>query len=125
MIDLLIGVGLGVGGMIVKDKLAPGGQQGTQVQTELNTLSDENEKLRRRYKEAERQIEDLLAENAKLKKMSKTDNDDKDDLEDSLDNAKSQIKKLTAQNDELLRKVQEYKLACENYEAEINRLKQM
>lgn len=125
MVELLIGAALGVGGMIAKEKVLENNTatSSNNLQKELDALSDENEKLRKRSKEAERQVEDLLAENQKLRKTSKATDDDRDDLEDELDSAKSKVKKLTQQNDELLRKIAEYKSVCENYEAEINRLK--
>lgn len=125
MVELLIGAALGVGGMVAKNKVIDNNTStsSSNLQKELDALSDENEKLRKRSKEAERQVEDLLAENQKLRKTSRATDDDRDDLEDELDSAKSKVKKLTQQNDELLRKIAEYKSVCENYEAEINRLK--
>ena len=44
-------------------------------------------------------------------------------MQDELDDVKAEAKKLRMQNDELCRKIQEYKSACESYELEINRLK--
>lgn len=125
MVELIIGAALGAGGMIAKNKLVDNNTSTScnNLQNELNALSDENEKLRKRSKEAERQVEDLLAENQKLRKASKATDDDRDDIEDELDSAKAKVKKLTQQNDELIRKIAEYKSVCENYEAEINRLK--
>ena len=120
----IIGAALGVGGMIAKDKLAGQNQTfGTKPNPEADALSDENEKLRKRNREAEIRINDLMAENEKLHRQSKDKDEDQDDLEYDLAKAKSEIKKLRAQNDELLRKIQEYKLACDSYENEINNLK--
>ena len=44
-------------------------------------------------------------------------------MEDELDDLKREVKKLRAQNDDLSKKVQEYKAACKNYEIEIEKLK--
>jgi chromosome segregation ATPase len=125
MMDFILGAVVGIGGMIAKDKFAGNDSQSSmnKLQNELNSLSDENEKLRKRSKDAERQVEDLLAENKKLRERSKSNDDDRDDLSDELDAAKSKVKKLTLQNDELLRKIAEYKTVCDSYEAEINKLK--
>lgn len=124
MIELLVGAAIGaVGGAVAKDKLSGTNNQLAKLQNDLNSVSEENEKLRKRYKEAERQVEDLLAEKNKLQRASKSNSDDKDDMEDELDEAKLKIKKLTVQNDELMRKLQEYKAACSSYENEIAALK--
>lgn len=122
---IIVGAAIGVGGMIAKEKIFEqnpnAGTQNTKKEADL--LSDENEKLRKRIKEAERQIEDLMAENQKLHRQYKEKDDDHDDLEDELDNAKAEIKKQRMQNEELLRKINEYKLACDSYENEIAELK--
>lgn len=121
---LLVGAAIGVGAMVAKDKLVGQNQsKGSKSNAEADALSDENEKLRKRNKEAERRIEDLMAENEKFRRQYKDKDDDQDDLEDELAKAKSEAKKLRAQNDELLRKIQEYKLACDSYENEIANLK--
>ena len=122
---IIIGAAIGIGGMMAKEKFFDGKENVTSqnAKNESDALCDENEKLRKRNKEAERQIEDLLAENQKLRRQYKEKDDDHDDLEDELDKAKSEAKKLRQQNDELLRKIQEYKLACDSYENEIANLK--
>lgn len=120
MIELIAGIAAGVaGGYYLKDK-GEGGAKNSNIKAELDALSDENEKLRKRNKEAERQIEDQLAEIEKLRRAQKTSGDDKDDLEDDLADAKAKIKKLTAQNDELMRKINEYKELCASYEDKLN-----
>lgn len=122
---IILGTAIGVGCMIAKNTLndAQKNKEAQQMKNEADILSDENEKLRKRIKEAERQIEDLLAENQKLHRQYKEKDDDHDELEDELDKAKSEIKKLRMQNEELLHKINEYKLVCDNYENEIANLK--
>ena len=125
MLELIVGVAIGAGGMMIKDKVLTSQEEASsaKLQNELNNLSDENEKLRKRNKEAERSIEDLLQEVQSLHKKAKSNNDDCEDLEDVLQTAKNTIKKLTAQNDELLRKISEYKTLCQNYESKLDKLK--
>ena len=124
MVELLFGAILGGCAMIAKDKiLGKETNMSNHLSNELNSLNDENEKLRRRYKEAERQIEDLLVENKNRRKQAKATDNNLDDLEDELDSLKTQIKRLTVRNDELLRKISEYKMICDNYESEILELK--
>lgn len=124
MIEFIAGAVLGAGGMVAKDLLTGNGQQNVSAQKrQIEELFAENEKLRNRNKQAERQIEDLLAEVTHLRRQSKSTGNDRDNLEDELDSAKAKIKKLTSQNDDLLRKLKEYQTACANYEQEINRLK--
>ena len=62
---IILGTAIGVGCMIAKNTLidAQKNKEAQQMKNEADILSDENEKLRKRIKEAERQIEDLLAEN--------------------------------------------------------------
>lgn len=125
MVELIVGAAIGAGGMLLKDKMSS--EQSdmaiNKLKSEINSLSDENEKLRRRYKDMERQVEDLLAESEKLRRQSKTTDEDKDDMEDELDDAKAKVKKLTTQNEELQRKIAEYQSLCQSYENEIATLK--
>lgn len=125
MIEFIAGLAIGAGGMLAKDKFVGGdsSSKSKAIQEELNRLSDENEKLRNRYKDVERQVEDLQAQNEKLRRQFKDKDDDTDDLKDDLLAAQNEVKKLRAQNDDLARKIQEYKAVCDNYEAEIARIK--
>ena len=124
MWEFITGAVLGASGMVAKDFLKGNNlQNNAEQKRETEQLYTENEKLRNRNKQAERQIEDLLAEVTQLRKQSKLTDNDRDDLQDELDSAKAKVKKLTTQNDELLRKVKEYQTVCANYEQEISRLK--
>ena len=125
MIEFIAGLAIGAGGMLAKDKFVGGdsSSKSKAIQEELNRLSDENEKLRNRYKDAERQVEDLQAQNEKLRRQFKDKDEDADDLQDDQKKKKNEVKKLRLQNDDLARKIQEYKAVCNNYEAEIARLK--
>ena len=121
MVELISGIIVGgVAGVALKDKLMGADTQNETKQKELDSLYAENEKYSRRNKDLERQVEDLLSELNKVRKKANEADDDQDDLEDDLAKAKAEVKKLRAQNDELLRKIQEYKLACDSYENEIN-----
>ena len=125
MVEFIAGVAVGVGGMIVKDKFLGNENSAKQQaqQREIDNLCNENEKYRKRNKELERQVEDLLAENTKLRKQAKAKDDIGDDLEDELEEAKSEVKKLRLQNDDLYRKLHDYKEALDAKEAEISMLK--
>lgn len=125
MVEFIAGVAVGVGGMIAKDKYL-GNENSVKQQAqqrEIDNLCNENEKYRKRNKELERQVEDLLAENTKLRKQAKAKDDIGDDLEDELEEAKSEVKKLRLQNDDLYRKLHDYKEALDAKEAEISMLK--
>lgn len=93
-------------------------------QRELDELHRENEKFHKRNKEINRQIEDLLEENQKLRKQLKVKDEDNDNQEDELLKSKDEVKKLRLQNDDLCLKIQEYKAACEAQEVEITTLKE-
>ena len=125
MVEFIAGVAVGVGGMIAKDKYLGNENSAKQQaqQREIDNLCNENEKYRKRNKELERQVEDLLAENTKLRKQAKAKDDIGDDLEDELEEAKSEVKKLRLQNDDLYRKLHDYKEALDEKEAEISMLK--
>lgn len=112
-----------VGGIYAKDKLMGGNANQDNKQQEIDSLTSEINKLSERNKEAERQVEDLLAENQKLRRQTKDNDDSRDDLEDDLADAKKLIQKLRLQNEDLARELKEYKAACNNYEIEIQRLK--
>jgi len=124
MVDIILGAAAGfAGGYFVKEKLSGNSSETARMNNELNALSDENEKLRKRYKEAERQVEDLLAETQKLRRAAKSNEEKSDDREDELDRVRLQVKRLTKQNDELLRKIQEYQEMCSSYEMQLEQLK--
>lgn len=120
---LLVGAVIGT---YAKDKLFgdSSNQELQKKQRDIDSLLTENDKFRTRNKEAERQMEDLLAENQKLRRHSKDNDDSRDDLADDLQHANREVKKLRLQNEELARKIQEYKTACNNYEIEIQHLKE-
>ena len=124
MIELLGGIVVGgVVGVALKDKIFGESASAVNKQKEINTLYAENEKFSRRNKELERQVEDLLAELNKVRRQEKDNDDDQNDLEDALAHAKRELKNIRAQNDELARKIKEYKTTCEAQEAEISLLK--
>ena len=125
MIELLGGIVIGsVVAFTLKEKILGTQDQNTNKQQELNNLYEENEKFSRRNKELERQVEDLLSELNKVRKKAQIADDDHDDLQDELDRAKKDLKSVRLQNDELARKVREYKATCESQEAEISLLKE-
>ncbi len=125
MIELLGGIVIGgIAGATLKDKLAGGTPNTQNSKAEVSALYAENEKFSRRNKELERQVEDLLSELNKVRKNAKDLDDEHDDLEDELDNAKKELKSIRLQNEELARKVKEYKTACEAQESEISLLKE-
>ena len=66
----------------------------------------------------------MLAKLNKVLKQVKTNDNNADNLEDELDKAKRELKNVRFQNDELARKLKEYKIACESLESEIASLKQ-
>lgn len=79
------------------------------LQKKYDEILDENEKFRRKYDEAERHNEDFEAELEKLQRQKKSSVSDKEELQDELDDALKKIKKLTIENNELNRKIEEYK----------------
>ena len=124
MIELLGGIVVGgVAGVALKDKIFGESASAVNKQKEINALYAENEKFSRRNKELERQVEDLLAELNKVRRQANDNDDDQHDLEDELAHAKRELKSIRAQNDELARKLKEYKTTCEAQEAEISLLK--
>ena len=125
MLELVIGAAVGVGAMVVKEQLIDGKASSKEASLldQINKLSDEKEKILARAKDAERQVEDLTAENERLRHQYKNKDDFADDLKDDLDSAKKEVLKYKALNDELSRKIQEYKAVCDNYELELNKVK--
>ena len=123
MIELISGLVIGgVAGVALKDKIVGNSSQNDTKQRELETLYAENEKFRQRNKEAERQVEDLMIELDRIRKKAKENDEEQENLEDELDKAK--LESLRQQNDELARKVKEYKDACEVQAAQISLLKE-
>lgn len=125
MIGFIGGIAIGaVAGIALKDKLQGPNDQNDSKQQEINSLYAENEKFSKRNKELERQVEDILSELRNVRKKAKDADDNQDDLQDELDKAKRELKNIRLQNDELARKVKEYKMACEAQETEISMLKE-
>lgn len=125
MVELIGGIVLGgFAGVALKERLMGGNPQNDSKQRELDSLYAENEKYGKRNKDLERQVEDLLSELNQVRKKAKESDDDQEDLQDELDKAKRELKNIRMQNDELARKLKEYKSACEAQEAEILMLKQ-
>lgn len=125
MIELIGGIAIGtLAGAMLKDKIAGAQSQETAKRQELDSLYAENEKSSRRNKELERQVEDLLTELNKVRKKTQIADDAHDDTQDELDRAKRELKSIRMQNDELARKLREYKTTCESQEAEIALLKE-
>lgn len=125
MVELIIGAAVGaVGGVVVSNKMANGDTgEKARLLREQNLLNEENEKLRKRLKEADRQVEDLLAANKRLRNEAKAMEADGNDVEDELSSAKLKVKSLTRQNDDLQRQLAEYKQVCASYELQIQELK--
>ena len=121
-IEFVIGAAIGAGSMVVKNKVigSKSSDELARVKRENDSLSDEVEKLKQRQKEAENQIEDLMAENQRLIKKGKEKDESQYDIEDERDALKSKIKKLQVEKEELERKVQEYGNACKALENELN-----
>ena len=123
MISFVAGVVVGAGAVAAKDYFSGDvAKSGSNQKMELEQLYAENEKLRNRVRDSERRVEDLMAEKQKMSSKLR-EKDDEDDLSDELEDVKRKNKKLQQQNDDLMRKVQEYKIACESYEIEIAQLK--
>lgn len=122
MLFFFLGAGVGAAGIYFVNK-SQNQNSANSSKEELESLYAENEKLRRRNKETERQSEDLLAELESFRRKMNSTIEDQDDLQDDLDNAKRKIKNLTAENEELKRKVSEYQTACNAMEKEIASLK--
>ena len=125
MVEYVIGAVAGaVGGAAVGSMLSGAKKSELErLQRENNRASDENEKLRLRLKEAERQVEDLLAANKRLRNQAKDMEDEGNDVEDDLYSAKAKVKSLSKQNEDLKRKLEEYKQLCESQELKIKELK--
>lgn len=124
-IEYVIGATIGAGGMIVKDKIfgSKSSDELARIKRENDSLSDEVEKFKKRQREAENHIEDLMAENQRLIKKGKEKEESQYDIEDERDALKSKIKKLQAEKEELERKVQEYGNACKALESELSLFK--
>ena len=124
MIEFISGAAIGaVVGVVAKDKLMANNVQNNAQKQEMDTLYAENEKLRKRAKELERQVEDLMASVDRNRRDLKNRENDHEDMEDELDNSKTEIKKLRRLNQALTAQVEEYKAACSIYESELNQFK--
>ena len=123
MIEFVLGLAVGAGGMLAKEQFVDKDASQKQ-QRQTDQLSDENERLRMRLNEANRHNEELLAENERLRRSSSDHSDKFDDAQDDLERAKKELSKVLLQNEELARKLQEYKSVCENYKLELAKYKQ-
>ena len=125
ILELLGGIVIGgVAGVTLKDKLLGTQEKNSAKQREIDSLYAENEKYSKRNKELERLVEDLLTELNRVRRKAQNADSEQDDIQDELDSAKKELKSIRLQNDELARKVREYKITCESQEAEIALLKE-
>jgi len=122
MWQFLIGLFTGAGGVLAKDYFV-GKTEQQNNQSQLNSVLNENDKLRTRNKEAERLIEDLQSELSRVKKQIRSDEDTKDDLTDDLAAEKRKNERLSTQVSELSSQIEEYKSAVQSLELEIKHLK--
>ncbi len=93
------------------------------LQRKLDEACADAEKFRKRTKEMQDEIDTLLAENRKLLNRAKDAEKESEDNEDDRDDARRLVKKLREENEQLTRKLKEYREACESYEIEIKELK--
>ena len=125
MIELVSGLVIGgLIGIVLKEKIVGSSSQSDAKQRELDELYSENEKFRKRNKEAERQIEDLFAQIDKLRRDSKNNEDAHDDLEDELNRLRREVSSLRSHNDNLITQLKEYKESYETQAAQISLLKE-
>ncbi len=125
MIELVSGLVIGgLIGIVLKEKIVGSSSQSDAKQRELDELYSENEKFRKRNKEAERQIEDLFAQIDKLRRDSKNNEDAHDDLEDELNRLRREVSSLRSHNDNLITQLKEYKESYEAQAAQISLLKE-
>ena len=107
MLSFVLGAGLGAAGTYFINK-SQNQASVSSTKEELESLYAENEKLRQRNKDAERQNEDLLSELDSLRRKMKSSGENQDDLQDDLEDAKRKVRNLTSENESLKRKVAEY-----------------
>ena len=113
-IELIVGVSA-IGGVIVgavityfiennrnKSKI-------NDLQKKYNEIINENKKFRHRYSEAEQHNKNYEAELEKSQRQKKSIVSEKEELQDELDDALKKIKKLTIENNKLIRRIEEYK----------------
>lgn len=125
MLEFVLGAVAGaIGGATVGNKLSNTNNGESEcLKRENDRYVEEIEKLRMRLKDAERQVEDLLAANKRLRNQAKDMEADGDDVEDELHSVKAKLKSLIKQNEELNRQIEEYKQVCASQELQINELK--
>ena len=125
MIEFVLGAVTGaIGGATVGNKLSnTNNGESERLKRENDRYVEEIEKLRMRLKDAERQVEDLLAANKRLRNQAKDMEADGDDVEDELHCVKAKLQSLIQQNEELNRQIEEYKQVCASQEFQINELK--
>lgn len=122
MIELIIGLVVGAFGAyyLAKNQI----QSSSKTQVELKTLYDENEKLRKRYKEAERQNEDLLSKLSNARNQLESASDSRDDLKFDLDEVQCKLSKALKENADMKAKLQEYEEALATLERRIVTIKE-
>lgn len=105
MLEFILGAGVGVvGGVVIKDKISPK----QELETNGSSLShDEVDELKRRNRELEEQVDELLNMMEQRRKLELEMDDEQSDLEDELKTAKIRVQTLLAENERLNRDVQE------------------
>ena len=80
--------------------------------SEVNQISDENEKLLRRTKDMQQEIDELTNKNSKLMHELKEKTEGSEDIVDELDTAKKKIVRLESRILQLETECKEWKSAC-------------
>ena len=122
MWQFLVGLLAGAGGVLAKDYFIDKSEQ-KKYQSLLNSISEENDKLKIRNKDAERLIENLQTEMFQVKERNKSYEDIKCDINDDWDAEKRKNKRLSTQVSELSAQIEEYKAAVHSLELEIKQLR--
>lgn len=122
MMEFIAGAAVGATVMVAKDFLS-GKSKGREVNiSQINEEEEKIEKLQKRNRELERQIEDLLASNKKMYNQQSHSKDNLDNLQDKIEDLQSELKRQRAINEQIIQENQELRDSIKSYENQLSEL---
>lgn len=117
MIEFIAGAAVGATVVVAKDILSDKSKGNDIRISQISEEEEQFEKLLKRNRELERQVEDLLASNKKMYNELSHSKDDMDNLQDKIEDLQSELRKQKTINEQALQENKELKESIHSYKS--------